>query len=153
MVDFWVASMMTADTVGKIPSILSVMATASISKKVFGRVAQKAPRLAKGMVWTSAVGGVVYAVINARSQIRNRELTEHEKERMDVLVSGMRENTQGLGVMVVELAERELAQLTILHEEASSESERKQIQQHINEIKEKLGVVYAFNGVNTQFSH
>jgi len=133
----FVISMMTADTIGKIPGIIAILYLAKVSQTILKKVAVTYPVATKTLTWGTALSAVVYAVIQARNEIQNGELSPAEIDRVNYIMNGIREGGQATGDLVLQLAEDEITAQKKRYEESDSEEEKQAIINHINNIKEK----------------
>jgi hypothetical protein len=131
----FVLSMLAADNVGKIPAIYSFIYLTKISTAALARIPKRvAITIKMGFVATA----LVLAILESRKQLKNRELTDFEKERVNQITSGMKKNVEASGNLVIEIAKEEIDSLEKLYNSAQSQEEKDQIRSHIDNIQNLL---------------
>lgn len=134
----FVLSMMGADTLGKIPSVLAMMSVFRASGATWTKMVTAYPKISVSLRWGSALSAVVYAVLETRSQLANRELSDYEKQRLENITSNMHKITAETRSLVVEMALEEIAFQELALAQSTSDQERAQIRDHIQRMKASL---------------
>lgn len=134
----FVLSMMTADTLGKVPSIVSMLYIARVSSSVWLKFALGYPRLALTLKVVGPIATTLLTVIDVKRQMASRELTEFERQRVNMIAEGIRQGTEASKALVIEMAEDQIKVLENELKTAQTEQQRKQILEHIQRIKNSL---------------
>ena len=137
----FVVSMLAADTLGKVPAILSAIYTLKISRLAWGSLAAHYPKLARYLGWSSLAGVALVSVLEARTQMKRHQLTDFEKERLSRIKSGMNESIQESGRLIREFGLEEIQNLQVELEKTNDEVEKAKINAHILRIQEAISKI------------
>lgn len=138
----FVISMMGADILGKVPSVLAVLSLFNISKIVGTKISMISSNVYKYLMLTSTLSAVIYAVIDTRTKLKNHELSDFEKQRLEKITSNMRENRSATKSLVIEMALDEISFQEEAFVHSNSPEERIQIRNHINRMRSALKKMY-----------
>ncbi|GIL17155.1 MAG: hypothetical protein BroJett040_09060 [Oligoflexia bacterium] len=131
----FVLAMMTADNVGKVPSIVAAMYALKIGAGLFSKFSLAFPKAAMALKIASPVAMIVYSILDVRAQLSNAELTPEEAQRIQSLQESLRAGRESTKALALEIAQDEIAQQEQRLQESRDPLEKEKIRSHIERVK------------------